>query len=78
MPETIAREIKHEALNLYKKGGKQVKVADDMGISTRTIRRAKANLKKYGDIEGGKGKAGPKPKLSAQMENVIIIISCVC
>jgi len=56
-----------------RKDGKQVDIANDLGISDRTIRRATFKLREYGDIEGGKKKAGPKPKLSDEMKHVMSI-----
>lgn len=71
MPEKISRDVKHEALSLIQQGQKQVDVAATLGISDRTIRRARSKARKHGDIEGGQKKAGPKPKLTPEMENVI-------
>ena len=73
MPEKVARAVKHDALNMAAKGTKQEDIADSLGICSRTIRRARSKLHKYGDIEGGKKKAGRKPKLTYQMENVSLL-----
>jgi len=70
MPEKLSRVTKHEALALLQNGSNQAHAASVLGISDRTIRRVKSKAKNYGDIEGGRKKAGRKPKLSAEMEEV--------
>ena len=70
MSSKISRDIKHAALTLVVKGRKQEEIAKSLGISDRTIHRAKFKLHHHGDIEGGAKKAGPKPKMTPQMEDV--------
>lgn len=70
MLEKITREVKHDALIMTAKGANQVDVAESLGISDRTIRRAKSKLRRYGDIEGGKKKPGRKQKITYPMEDV--------
>jgi transposase len=65
-----ARELKHEALVLTAQGRKQTAVAQELGLSTRTIQRASEKLRRYGDIEGGAKKRGPKGKLHEGMIEV--------
>ena len=71
MPKAVSREVKHQALTLLQKGTSQVKVADHLGVSDRTIRRLKSKAEKHGDVEGGKKKTGRKSKLSPEMELVL-------
>jgi CRP-like cAMP-binding protein len=70
MPEKISRAVKHKALALTAKGKKQSEVAASLGICGRTIGRARSKLRRHGDIEGGRKKAGSTPKLSSKMEDV--------
>lgn len=55
-----SRDLKHQAVVLTSQGRKQTAVAQELGLSTRTIQRANAKLRLYGDIEGGAQKRGPK------------------
>jgi hypothetical protein len=41
-----------------------------MNMHVRTLQRAKAKLKKHGDVEGGANKRGPKGKLHYNVKNV--------
>lgn len=75
MPEKISRRVKHKALVLTAKGKKQKEVAASLGISARIIRRARSKMRRHGDIEGGRKKAGPIPKLSSKMEDVFQLLS---
>ena len=65
-----ARELKHEALVLTAQGRKQTAVAQELGLSTRTIQRASEKLRLYSDIEEGAKKRGPKGKLHEGMIEV--------
>jgi transposase len=73
MPETISRDIKHEALIMIAHGIKIDQAAENLGISERTIWRAIRREQKYGDIEGGKRKPGRKAKIDVNMEEVLHI-----
>ena len=68
--EKIPRSIKLDAIVLGEKGFTQPQIKDILGISISVIQRAKYNLHNYGDIEGGAKKRGPKPKMSADLEDV--------
>lgn len=70
MPEKLARSVKIQALQIHHNGMTQAEAAATMGISDRTIRRAKSKIEKHEDIEGGQKKRGRKPKLTAEMEDV--------
>src|SRR5271154_1573774 len=70
MADKVARAVKHDALNMEAaKGAKQEDIADSLVICSRTIRRARSELHKYGDIKGGKKKAGRKPKITSKSSN---------
>jgi len=58
--DKVSRNKKHDALILNAKGVRQTNIAASLGISVRTIQRAKARQCKYGDIEAGYKKRGPK------------------
>jgi transposase len=64
------RDLKHEALVLTAQGRKQTAVAQELGLSTRTIQRANEKLRLHGDIDGGAQKRGPKGKLHEGMIEV--------
>jgi transposase len=68
--ETIPRSIKLDAIVLGLKGFKQPEIKDTLGISISVIQRAKYKQRDHGDIEGGAKKRGPKPKMSADLEDV--------
>jgi transposase len=68
--ERVPRKLKYDAVMLSSTGVKETEVAESLGISLRTLQRAKQRLRDYGDIEGGKQKQGAKPKLSPGMEEV--------
>jgi len=67
-----ACELKHEVLVLTAQGRKQTAVAQELGLSTRTIQRASEKLSLYGDIEGGSKKRGLKGKLHEGMIEALI------
>jgi hypothetical protein len=69
-PIIVSRRKKLSALNMCAQGEKQKDVAYSMGVSTRTIQRAKKNLRLYGDIEGGRQKQGPKAVMTPDIINV--------
>jgi transposase len=70
MPAKLDRRLKLDALTFNQQGMTQVQAADQMGISRRSIQRAKAKLENYGDVEGGTKKRGRKRLLSPEMEDV--------
>ena len=72
MPEKIPQAIKHKAIGLVTEGQNRSQVAASLGISDRTIRRARQKVREHGDIEGGTKKAGPKHKLLPEMELVFL------
>jgi transposase len=67
---TVSRRTKLDAVNAYFQGNAEGPVAHSLSISVSTLQRAKRKLRDHGDVEGGKKKAGPKPKLSPGMLNV--------
>jgi len=68
--EKIPRSIKQNAVILGHKGLTQPEIKDILGISISAIQRAKYKQRDHGDIEGGAKKRGPKPKMSADLEDV--------
>jgi len=60
MPEKLDRKLKLDALTLNQQGMTQVQATGQMGISRRSVQRAKAKLENYGDIEGGAKTRGRK------------------
>ena len=62
MFEKIPRKNKQQALILNMQGVTEEAAAKACGISERTLQRAKAKHRKFGDIEGG-GKAGGRPTM---------------
>jgi Homeodomain-like domain len=60
MFEKIPRKNKQQALILNAQGVTEETAAKACGISERTLRRAKAKHRKFGDIEGG-GKQRGRP-----------------
>ena len=71
MFEKAPSDIKLEAVIMNAKGVKQTKIAASLGISTSTIKFAKAKLAKHGDIEAGGQKRGPKPLMPPGIQDVI-------
>jgi Homeodomain-like domain len=53
MFEKVPRKSKQEALLLNAQGMTEESAAKACGISERTLRRAKAKYRKFGDVEGG-------------------------
>ena len=70
MSNKVDRKIKLDALSLKAQGMTQVQAAEKLGISRRTVQRANAKMKNYGDVEGGARKRGRKSLLSPEMEDV--------
>jgi transposase len=70
--DKVPRELKHDAIALGNNGYTQNQINDILGISVSTIQRTKYKLRDHGDIEGGTQKRGPKPKLSRDLEDVIL------
>ena len=52
-------------------GMKQANIAHVLSVSVKTVQRAKKKYQKYGDVEGGVKKRGPKGKLDSGMKDVI-------
>ena len=67
IPKKVSRRKKLDCLSRCAEGEKQKDVAYEMGVSSATIKRAKRKLRLYGDIEGGKGKRGPKPIVTIEV-----------
>lgn len=70
MPSSIPRAIKQESVILGAQGIKQQDIAITLNISVDTIRRVAKRVRKYGDVEGGYQKSGPKGKIDHFMEEV--------
>ena len=68
----IPRQRKHEALILEAQGHSQDFVADVVGISKRTIRRAKKAQRDYGDVEKHESQQrfGRLPKIGPLLRDV--------
>jgi hypothetical protein len=67
----VSRAAKIDAVVLDAKGEhSQEEVATVMNMHVKTLQRAKAKLKKDGDVEGGSNKRGPKGKLHYTVKNV--------
>jgi transposase len=75
MRTKTSRDLKNEALVLAAQGRKLTAVAQELGLSVRTIQRASEKLRLYGDIEGGAKKRGPKGKLHEGMIEVSPVTS---
>ncbi len=69
----IPRSIKHQAILLSEEGYTQPQIAEMLTISTASVSRAKRNFEVHGDIEPGREKSGPKPKLDPFSEDVCSI-----
>jgi len=70
MPQQLPRAVKLIALELDAQGHKHTEIAEQLAISVGTITIAKRKMKNHGDIEGGRRKRGPKPKMDPRMEMV--------
>jgi hypothetical protein len=73
----VARRTKLDAINLCKAKVKQEQAATLLEIGSRTIRKAERNLRIHGDIEGGRQKRGPKPKMTEDLIQVKSQIYCL-
>ena len=73
MPPKVSRQTKHDALELISRGISLPDAVDTFQASRRTIQRADRRLKKYGDIEGGYQKRGPKGKIDYAMTMVLTL-----
>jgi len=71
MFEKVSRKTKLEALKLEAEGATQTEIATKLGISESTIRRAKSNQRRYGDIERLSKKRGPQGKITPGARDVI-------
>ena len=69
MPRQLHRAVKLIALELDAQGH-SAEIAEQLAISVGTITNAKRKMKNHGDIEGGRQKRGPKPKMDPGMEMV--------
>jgi len=70
MPPKISRDVKLDAVEMRVQGKKMAEVEASLGCSSSTIRRARQNVRKHGDVEPKREKSGPKSKLTMEMENV--------
>jgi len=75
MRTKTSRDLKNEAVILAAQGRKLTAVAQELGLSIRTIQRASEKLRLYGDIEAGAKKRGPKGKLHEGMIEVSPVTS---
>jgi hypothetical protein len=70
MPSSIPRTVKQESVILGTQGIKPQDIAITLNISVDTVRRVATRVCKYGDVEGGYQKSGPKGKIDHFMEEV--------
>lgn len=70
MPPKLPRAVKQESIILGAQGCKSEDIAITLNISVSTVRRTAQRVRKYGDVEGGIGKSGPKGKMDHFMEEV--------
>ena len=70
MPEEIDRAIKFKSIIMGHQGYTQPEIAQRLGISESTVKRAKRAAHENGDIEKEKKKPGRKRKVDAFMEEV--------
>jgi transposase len=70
MPSSIPRAVKQESVILGTQGIKPQDIAITLNISVDTVRRVATRVRKYGDVEGGYQKSGPKGKIDHFMEEV--------
>ena len=71
MFEKVSSDIKHDAIIMNAKGVKQTQIATSLGISTSTIKCAKAKLAKLGGIEAGRQKPGPTLLMPPGIQDVL-------
>jgi hypothetical protein len=77
MRQQLPRNVKLQRLELDAQGYKQADIAAAAGVSVSTIASAKKKMKNYGDIEGGRKKRGPNPKMDPGMEAVISLFCAI-
>jgi len=70
MYQKISREKKQCAIELLSVGVKPKSAAKVYGISYRTLRRAKKNLRDHGNVEGIQKKRGPRPSIGDALTEV--------
>lgn len=70
MPPKLPRHVKQQSIILGAQGVKPKEIAIALDISVSTVRRADQRVRKYGDVEGGYKKSGPKGKMDHFMEEV--------
>ena len=73
----VTRRQKLDSLTLCVQGVNQVDAATATGISLSTVKRAKRKQKRYGDVEGGHRKSGPKPKFTSNIINASSFIAAL-
>ena len=73
----VTRRQKLDSLSLCAQGVNQVDAATATGISLSTVKRAKRKQKRYGDVEGGRRKSGPKPKFTPDIINASSFIAAL-
>ena len=74
MPTKLPYTVKMLALELDAKGHSQREIAETLAINIDTITRAKQKMKSDGDVEGGRHKCGPKPKMDPRMQDVCFLV----
>jgi transposase len=70
MPEEINRAIKFKSVIMGHEGYTQAEIAQALGISESTVKRAKSYVSRNGDIAKEKKKPGRKRKIDSHMEEV--------
>jgi len=75
MSVTVNRETKLRITVLNAQGKQEEQIAQELGVSVRTVQRVKHRFKKHGDVEGGRRKPGRKSIMDSGMENVYLSFS---
>ena len=78
MPTKLPYTVKMLALELDTKGHSQGEIAETLAISVDIITRAKWKMKSHGDVEGGRHKRRPKPKMDPGMQDVCFLVFFHC
>lgn len=73
MPDKISRSVKVDITILDAQDVKETDIAQNLGVSLRTVQRVKNKYRKYGDVEGGVKKRGRKSLMDPGMENVSLL-----